>query len=175
MIITVGGQAASGKTTLAKAMAKSLGFRHISAGQVMRAMAAERGLTLLEFSKFAETHSEVDAEIDKRQKTLAAEGDCVVDGRLSRFFLNPDLSIWLIAPQDVRAKRVLGRGEKYPSLESAMGEMVARDESERRRYQSYYGIDICDLNAYDLVINTSRFGIAQMTELSLSAVHSLKG
>ena len=60
MIITVGGQAASGKSTLAKALAERLRYRHISAGHVMREMAAERGTSLVEFSRYAEKHPEVD-------------------------------------------------------------------------------------------------------------------
>ena len=174
MIITVGGQAASGKTTLAKALAERLSFRHVSAGQVMRDMASERGMSLVDFSAYAEKHPEVDREIDERQKEIAKGSDCVVDGRLSRYFLNPDLSIWLIAPADVRAGRIVGRGERYASAKEAREDMILRDDSERRRYMKYYNIDINDLTAYDLVINTGRFGIPKMTDISLAAVKSLK-
>ena len=173
MIVTVGGSAASGKSTLARALAEKLRFRHVSAGQVMRGMAAERKMTLVEFSKYAEDHPEVDREIDGRQRRLAV-GDCVADGRLSRHFLNPDLSIWLTAPLGVRAARVLERGEKYGSVEEAGRDIAERDESERRRYMRFYNIDLDDLSAYDLVINTGRFGIREMTELALRAVKSLK-
>ncbi len=173
MIVTVGGSAASGKSTLAKALADELGFTHLSAGKVMRDMAAEQGLTLLEFSKYAEEHPEVDREIDERQKK-AATGDCVVDGRLSRYFLGPDLSIWLTAPADVRAARVLERGEEYGSVEEAREDILARDGSERRRYLEYYDIDLSDLTAYDLVLNTGTFNIPEMTAVALKAVDSLR-
>jgi len=173
MIVTVGGQAASGKSTLAKALASRLGFGHLSAGQTMRDMAAERGVSLVEFSKYAESHPEVDKEVDERQKR-AAKGDCVVDGRLSRFFLKPDLSVWLVAPADVRARRVLGRGERYSGFESALAELNARDGSERERYLRFYGIDLNDLSVYDVVLNTGRFGIEEMTDVALSAVNSLR-
>lgn len=173
MIVTVGGQAASGKSTLAKALAQRLGFRHLSAGQTMREMARERGAPLIEFSKYAERHPEVDREIDDRQKK-AAKGDCVVDGRLSKYFLDPDLSIWLIAPADVRARRVLGRGEKYPTLGKARTELDVRDASERKRYLKFYKIDLGDLSVYDLVINTGRFDVEAMTVVALAAVDSLR-
>jgi CMP/dCMP kinase len=172
MIVTVGGQAASGKSTLAKALAKELGYKHISAGQVMRDMAAERAQTLVEFSKYAEKHPEIDSEIDERQKKLAT-GDCIVDGRLSRYFLNPDLSIWLIAPAEVRAQRVVGRGEKYSDFNTAKREMMERDGSERKRYKDFYGIDIDDLSKYHLVLDTDIFDVKAMTKVALAAVDSL--
>jgi CMP/dCMP kinase len=173
MIVTVGGQAASGKTTLAKALADRLKFRHISAGQVMRDMAKERGMSLVDFSRYAEEHGEVDREIDERQRKLAV-GDCVVDGRLSRYFLKPDLSFWLIAPSDVRAGRVVKRGEKYSSVGEARGDMDARDESERKRYIEFYKIDLHDLSVYDMVLNTGKFDVRQMTDVALAAVEALK-
>ncbi len=172
MIITVGGQAASGKSTLAKALAEKLGYSHISAGKLMRDMADEHGMTLLEFSKYAEEHPEVDVEIDERQKKLAKD-DCVVDGRLSRYFLDPDLSIWLIAPSATRAERVLGRGEKYKTSKDAEKDIIARDASERTRYLKYYEIDVADLSKYDLVLNTGKFNIPQMTSVAVCAAHSL--
>ncbi|MBD3387907.1 MAG: AAA family ATPase [Candidatus Altiarchaeales archaeon] len=173
MIVTVGGSAASGKSTLAGALAERLGFNHVSAGQVMRDMAAEKGMSLVEFSKYAEEHPEVDREIDMRQKELAV-GDSVVDGRLSRYFLEPDVSIWLTAPVDVRAERVLGRGEKYESVSAARKDIIERDSSERRRYLEFYDIDLDDLSQYDLVLNTGRFNIEQMTSLASAAVDSLR-
>ncbi len=173
MIVTVSGAAASGKSTLAKALAKRLGFKHISAGVLMRQMAEEKGMNLVDFSEYAKSHPEVDHEIDERQKKLAKDNDCVVDGRISRFFLEPDISIWLIAPAKVRANRVLGRGEKYSSEEDAEKDMLARDASETSRYKEFYDIDLEDLSVYDLVISTDRFDIAKMTELAHFAVKLL--
>jgi len=172
MIITVGGQAASGKSTLAKALAKELGFGHVSVGAVMRDMAAERGMSLVEFSRYAEGHPEVDREIDDRQRSLA-KGDSVVDGRLSRHFLDPDLSVWLIAPAKVRAERAVGRGDRYSSVDDAARDIDARDGSERERYRKFYKIDLADLSTYDLVINTGRFGISEMTAIAVDAARSL--
>ncbi|MFH1403072.1 MAG: (d)CMP kinase [Candidatus Altiarchaeota archaeon] len=169
MIVTVGGSAASGKSTLAKRLSEMMGFKHVSAGGIMRSMAVERGMTIIEFSKYAEENPEVDREIDERQKS-GAVGDCVVDGRLSRHFLNPDLSIWLTAPIEERARRVMQRGEEYGDVEEAARDIRLREESELKRYMEFYGIDLSDLAQYDLIINTGKFNIAEMTELSLMAV-----
>ncbi|MFC2162233.1 (d)CMP kinase [Candidatus Altiarchaeota archaeon] len=171
MIVTCGGEPASGKSTLAKNLAGELGFKHVSAGQVMREMAAERGLDILEFSKLAESDPSIDKLIDERQKEEAS-GDCVVDGRLSRYFLDPDVSIWLTCPLKERASRALGRGESHASLDDAVDALSVREDSEVARYREYYGIDLRDLRVYDLVLNTGLFGKKQMTELALFAIRA---
>ena len=51
MKITISGLPGSGTTTVAKLLAERLGYKLISAGDVFRKLAMERGMTLEEFSK----------------------------------------------------------------------------------------------------------------------------
>ena len=93
MIITIGGLAGTGTTTTAELLSKKLDIPYISAGFVFREMAAERGMSVLEFSEFAEGNDDIDKEIDKRQALKAKEADnLIIEGRLSAFFVdNADL------------------------------------------------------------------------------------
>ena len=170
MIITIGGSIASGKTTLAKELSKQLGFKHISAGGIMRDMAEEQGMSLSEFSKYAEKNFEIDREVDKRQKELV-KGDCVVDGRLSSHFLDSNLKIWLISPLDVRAQRLAKR--EGCSSDEALNEIVLREKSEQKRYKKLYNIDLNGLEKYDLILNTARWDIKGMTKVVSLAISSL--
>lgn len=175
MIIAVGGSAASGKSTLARALAERLGYTHLSAGAIMREMAAERNVSLLEFSKLAEHDDAIDREIDERQKREAAKGDCVVDGRLSAHMLPAaDLKVYLTAPLTTRAARVAERDSKeVSSVEEAQNAIVAREKSERKRYREIYGIDLADTSIYDLTINTQKWGITETQDLVANAVDLL--
>ena len=71
MIITIGGTAGSGTTTAAKVLSEKLNIPFVSAGGIFREMAAERGMTPVEFGKFAENNTDIDKEIDNRQAKLA--------------------------------------------------------------------------------------------------------
>jgi len=170
MIITIGGSICSGKTTLARELAKRFNLKHISAGSIMREMAKKRGMSLLEFSRYAESNPEVDLEIDRRQKELAT-GNCVVDGRLSAHFLDSDLKIWLDAPLNVRVERLSERDKK--SGEDAKRSIIEREDSERKRYMEIYGINLRDISTYDLIINTAKFDIKTMTELVSIAIRNI--
>lgn len=170
MIITIGGSICAGKTTLARELANKFGLKHISAGVIMREMARERGVSLLEFSRYAESNPGVDREIDVKQRELA-KGDCVVDGRLSAHFLDSDLRIWLDAPLDIRVGRLSERDGK--PVGDARKSLIARENSERGRYMKIYGIDLDDMHIYDLILNTAKFDIKTMVEIISLAIENL--
>jgi cytidylate kinase len=170
VIITIGGSICSGKTTLARELAKKFNLKHVSAGFIMREMAEEKGMSLIEFSKYAESNPEVDREIDRRQREMAA-GDCVVDGRLSAHLIDSDLRIWLDAPLDVRIERLSGRDRK--TREAARKNMMERENSEMKRYMKIYGIDLKDRSIYDLVINTAKFNIKTVMEIVSPSIESI--
>lgn len=172
MIVTVGGSAASGKSTLAGNLARKLGFKHVSAGAIMREMASLRKQTLMEFSLYAEGHPEVDVEIDRRQRRLA-RGNCVVDGRLSAHFIKADLSVWLTAPLEVRARRIWRR-DGFRTLRDAIRHVERREASERRRYRRVYGIDHPDFSVYDLMLDTGTFGVDETLDVVAKAVEVLQ-
>ena len=78
MIITLGGLAGTGTTTTAELLSEKLDIPYISAGYVFRQMASERGMSVLEFSEFAEGNDDIDKEIDKRQAELAKSSDNLI-------------------------------------------------------------------------------------------------
>jgi cytidylate kinase len=152
--VTISGPPGSGTTTLAHSIAEKHHFELISAGEVFRDLARERGLSVAEFSELAEKDVTIDALIDVRQKEMAKEKDnIVVEGRLSGWMVEEaDLRIWLTAPIACRAKRIATRDgmDEY----TARDVTLAREESERKRYRNYYKIEIDDLTPYHLAMNS---------------------
>jgi cytidylate kinase len=177
MIITIGGLPGTGTTTMAKKIAEKYNLRHVCAGFIFRDMAKEMGMDLAEFSKYAEENEEVDKEIDRRQVEMAKEGNIVLEGRLAAWMLiknniKIDLAIWLKAPPMVRAERISIRENE--DVEEAMRKMLEREQSEKKRYKEIYNIDIDDLSIYDLVIDTSKWGIDGVFNIICTAIDNLK-
>ncbi len=170
MILTVGGPIGSGKTTVASAVAKRFGLRHISAGVIFREMARQRGLSLEDFSKLAESDDSFDQMVDARQKELASGGSAIVDGRLSGRFIEDDIKIWLTAPFELRAQRIAKR--EGVDLSKAASDMQKREKSEATRYKKIYNIDIYDISHYDVVLNTALWsaeGVIEIIETLIEA------
>ena len=173
MRVTVSGLPGSGTTTLAEALSSRFDLEHVSSGDVFRAMADERGVSLAEFGRIAEEDPEIDREIDERQREIARDrDDLVMEGRLSGWMVeDPDLRVWLSAPVEVRAERVADREEQ--TVEEARAEIEDRENSEAKRYREIHGIDIGDLSVYDLVIDTSRWDEEGVAAVATTAVENL--
>ncbi|ALT69427.1 (d)CMP kinase [Methanobrevibacter millerae] len=169
MIITLGGLAGTGTTTTAELLSEKLDIPYISAGYVFRQMASERGMSVLEFSEFAEGNDDIDKEIDKRQAELAKSSDnLIVEGRLSAYFVEADLKLWLVTPFDVRSQRIAERESK--SVDVASEEIIVREESEALRYMDIHNIDIKNMDIYDLIINTGTFNPEEVSEIILTTL-----
>ncbi len=169
MEITISGKAGSGKSTVARLLSKKLNLKHYSIGDLMRAMAAKRGVSLMKFNRLAESDKSIDLQLDEKLKALGkTKDDFVVDGRLTAFFIpHADVKIFLKADDNVRAERILNdrrQQEKSSSLKETIKNIKKREESEKKRYQKYYGINYLNKKLYDYVIDTSNMTPKQVVE-----------
>ncbi|MEM3141651.1 MAG: AAA family ATPase [Zestosphaera sp.] len=170
LVVAVSGMPGSGKSTLAKKIAEWLGLRMVSAGSLFRSLATQKGLTLSELSRIAEEDPSIDKMIDEMSLSEASKGCVVIDAHIAGWILKnvAHFRIYLTAPEDVRAKSIAERDGK--SYEDALRELRMREESERRRFKTYYDIDIRDLRSFDLVINTASFNAEEVFEISKKAI-----
>ncbi|WP_298521061.1 (d)CMP kinase [uncultured Methanobrevibacter sp.] len=170
MIITIGGLAGTGTTTLAEKLSEKLDIHYISAGFIFREMAAEKGMSVLEFSEFAEGNDDIDKEIDKRQAEKAKSAEnLIIEGRLSAYFVdNADLRLWLVTPFDVRSGRIAQREDK--TVDVAKSEIITREKSEALRYKEIHNIDISNMDIYDLIINTDSFDPESISEIIIQTL-----
>jgi predicted cytidylate kinase len=154
--VAIAGLPGSGKTTAARMVAERLGVRLVSAGALFRGMAAERGLTLEEFSALAERDGKIDRMLDEAMADEARRGQVVLEGRLTAWVCAqasvPAFKVRLDAAPLVRAERIARR--EGIQVEEALRANELREGSERLRYRTIYGVDLEDATHYDLVLST---------------------
>ncbi len=169
MIITVSGNPGSGKSSVSRLLAKKLGFRHYSVGDLMRTLAKRRGISLLDISRKAEKDRSIDIELDKMQTDLGKKQDnFIIDSRLGFHFISHSVKVFLEVRDEVAAERIfkdLKRDEREnTSLEKTLENIKRRKKSERLRYRRYYSLDCYNKKQYDLILDTTHLSIEQVVE-----------
>jgi cytidylate kinase len=151
--IAVSGKSGCGNTTVSRLLAERLGVRLIN--YTFHTMAEERGMSFEELCLLAETDSQYDRHLDRRQVELAMEGSCVLASRLAIWLLEEaDLSVYLYASAQARAKRI-ARREGIP-LPQSVRDIEARDDRDRNRYLKLYDIDIDRYEFARLIVDTEQ-------------------
>ena len=178
IIILISGPHGTGKTTIARALAKRFNLRYISAGEIFRKKAKELGYNLIEFTKYVEKHPEIDYEIDNTIKAELEKGDAVLDSQLAYFFakfLDDDkfikISIMIYADLETRVKRVMKR--ENIDYHTARENVLAREQSEQNRFKRLYNVDLWAIDDFDAIINTTNLDENSAIELCELIVEKL--
>ncbi len=156
MLVTISGVPGSGKTTVARLLARRLELPHIYAGDLYRAEAKRRAMTLEEFNRESERDHSIDRKLDDEMAAHARRGNCILEGRLAGYLAAADgvdaFKVWLTASDEVRARRVAQR--ENGDWRRVEEENRARHESDARRYREIYGFNLADTEVYDLVLSS---------------------
>jgi cytidylate kinase len=185
MIITISGLPGSGKSSVARLLAKRLKMKRYYMGEMRREIARKRGITLEELNRLGEKEEWTDKEVDDYQKELGKKEDnFIIEGRTS-FFMIPD-SVKIFLDVDIRtgAERIFRVIEKEGSERRNEGDFKTVDEAERairerirsdrKRYEKYYGIDFLDKSHYDIVIDTTNLRVEQVVNKIIKMMGKIK-
>lgn len=157
--ISLAGDLGSGKTTVGEILSQKYGLEKVSIGVIHRNLAKEYGMDVTEFNVYMETHPEIDEMLDNRLKAYEnKDGKFLFDSRLAWHFVPSSFSVYMKVSLETSAKRIINAGrstEQYSSIEDAVAKLTERRASERLRYSTFYGVDIMDMNNYDLVVDTN--------------------
>ena len=163
MHITLTGNLGSGKSTISRILEEKYGYEIFSTGKVIRKIALEHNVAVLEMNKIMEADHQYDHMIDDTTARISKENpdkDILFDSRLAWNFVEKSFKVFLSASVDVAAKRVMqdekrGKVEVYASLEEAKQKLTDRVITEDRRYRDIYGIEYLNPLNYNLVLDST--------------------
>ena len=163
MHVTLTGNLGSGKSTLSKILEAEYGYEIFSTGKVIRQIADEQGVSVLEMNKLMEKDHKYDHMIDDTTARISREQKdkkILFDSRLAWNFVEESFKVFLSVSLPVAASRVLadasrGAVESYASVEECMASLKERAATEDRRYKEIYGIEYFNYSNYNLVLDSS--------------------
>ncbi len=169
MRITIAGTPGSGKSTVAKEVASKLGLKHYSVGDFMRFIAKKRNVSLLELNKLAENDGGwIDQELDDMQVRIGKTDNFVIDSRLGFHFIPDSIKVFLRCSDSVAAKRVYthlrDEERENTTLSQTLSNVKRRKLSEKKRYETYYHLNITKTDMFDLIIDTTELKPEQVAK-----------
>ncbi|MDR0815071.1 MAG: cytidylate kinase family protein [Bacteroidales bacterium] len=172
-MISITGDLGSGKSTVSDILCKELKYGYVYTGAIQRKIAEKYGMTTTELNKYAETHPEIDEEIDSTFRSLNDATDLIVDSRLAWFFIPKSFKLFLKTNLMVAADRICKdkqrKNESYLSVDEAAKQMTERKTSENKRYMELYGADCTNMRLFDLIVDTSFISPAKVAEIILKS------
>ncbi len=174
-LITIAGSLGSGKSSTAKEVAKILGYRHFSSGDLFRKMAAERGESVEATNLSAEAQRDIDYEVDRLLQEMGkSESKLVIDSRMAWHWMPDSFKVFLSLGIDHAAQRIFNDvrekrrvSEDADSLEEVRASIERRFASEQKRYMALYGVDPTDPKNFDLIIDTKENDLENVIRILL--------
>ncbi len=177
--ISLAGDLGSGKSTVGAILKEKFGAEIVSIGRLQRSMAAEMGMDTCEFNRYQETHPEFDKILDTRLSSYESLcGNFIFDSRMAWHFVPSAFSVYLKCDIGEAAKRVAKAGrsdERYSDEKEAADKLLLRREREKKRYADFYGVDITDMNNYDLVVDTTDKSVEEVAEAIIDGYKEKRG
>ncbi|MEK7613605.1 MAG: (d)CMP kinase [Patescibacteria group bacterium] len=181
-IITIAGAVGSGKSTTAKRVAELLAYKHFSSGDLFRAIARDRGLSVEALNLTAEEQTEIDHQVDELLKKMGRDDNhLVIDSRLAFHWMPQSFKVYLSLNPDTAAERIFhhlqteGRvSQTASSVEEVRQNIATRVESEKKRYKNLYAVDVTDTTPFNLVIDTKENTLDRVVETIISSYQDWK-
>lgn len=182
--IVISGWPAVGKTTLATALAKELGYRQYNGGDVLKLLASEKGYSVSgddwwdtdeakNFMEERESNPYFDIEVDRKLVEIVRHGDVIVTSYTLPWLVPESIKIWLKGSRSNRIRRMAKRDNL--NVKRAKEIILQRDENNVRIYHNLYGYEFGkDLTVFDFVLDTDLLDLDSLISISKHIVKNLR-
>ncbi len=175
MVLCISGMAGTGKSTLAKKLAKKYNLKYYSGGDALKDLAKEEGYDIsvagwwesaigLQFLQTRLSDPKFDRAVDDKLLSYADQGNVLLDSWTMPWLLKGGYKIWLEASFERRAARVAERdGMTY---EEALKMLDEKESRTKAIYKSLYGFTLGeDLTPFDFVLDTDNLNANEVYEV----------
>jgi cytidylate kinase len=105
---------------------------------------------------------------------LGVHGECIIVGRGCAFILPPETTLRVRLVGTVKERTVVLANQLGISAREAAHKLRTLDRERSDFVQDLFSRDPADPRNYDLVLNTSRFSVAEVAELIAGVVHRMQ-
>jgi len=175
IVVCISGMAGTGKSTLAKKLAKKYKLRYYSGGDALKALAKDEGYNSssggwwespegLSFLEKREENLEFDKAVDNKLLEYAQQGHVLLDSWTMPWLLKTGFKIWLVASIKKRAERIAKR-DKIP-IKEALKVLKEKEARTKNIYKKLYGFRLGeDFEPFNLVLDTDNLNAGEVFQV----------
>ena len=165
VVLCISGMAGSGKSTVARRIAKKYGLKYYSGGDALKALAKEEGYEFLEhgwwetpegmlFLERRGKDPKFDKAVDQKLLELAKQGNVVLDSWTMPWLIEKAFKVWLEASPQKRAERIARRDRMH--LKEAVSALTNKEKRTKEIYEELYGFSLGeDFAPFHLILDTT--------------------
>jgi len=180
VVICVGGMAGSGKSTVARKLAKRYGLKYVSGGDALRVIAVEKGYAAsrrgwwegrdgMRFLKERGRDERFDEEVDRKLLELARHGNVILDSWTMPWLVEDGFKIWLETSPEKRAKRIAGRDKI--GYEEALNALKQKEKYTKTIYEKLYGFCLGeDFAPFNFILDTENMNSAEVFKVICTVI-----
>ncbi len=184
-VITISRESGSGGGTIAKLLAKALGY-HLVDDAVLKSLLMQYGMADFDQvynaapglpARLVGRRGDVTDMLNRVLEAIAHHGDAVILGRGGYAALRgvaDVLNVRIQAPLSVRAQAIVERGQ-VPDLDAARELATGRDKRRATFVKLSYGLAWDTTHDFDLVLDTAKLSVESSCALLARAALALRG
>lgn len=184
LTVIFSGMAGSGKSSLAKRIAKKYGLKYVAGGDILKEMAKREGYSTggnnwwetpegIRFLSERKKNPDFDRELDKIMLKKAEQGGFALTSWAIPWLGARGIKVWVEASREVRAKRIAGRDRTAP--DEALKYVTVRDAENIALYKKIYGHTLgSDLDVFDLVLDANKKSADELADEVAQFIDSVK-
>jgi len=183
LVICVSGMAGTGKSTVAKKLAKRYGLRYYSGGDALKELAVEEGYDAskigfwespvgIAFLKQRENDPKFDKTVDQKLLEQAKRGNVLLDSWAMPWLVKEGFKIWLMASIEKRAERVAKRDNL--TVEKALEMLEEKESRTKAIFEKLYGFKLDeDFKPFHLVLDTDNMNADEVYSVLCDVVDNM--
>ena len=183
IVVCISGMAGTGKSTLAKKLAKKYKLRYYSGGDALKELAKIEGYDSssrgwwesregLSFLEKREKNLEFDKAVDDKLLEYAQQGHVLLDSWTMPWLLKTGFKIWLVASIEKRAERIAKRDKI--SIKEALQVLKEKEARTKAIYKKLYGFRLGeDLQPFNLVLDTDSLNATEVFKVLCMVMDSV--
>jgi cytidylate kinase len=183
IVVCISGMAGTGKSTLAKKLARKYKLKYYSGGDALKELARDEGYNPssrgwwespkgLSFLEKREKNLKFDKAVDAKLLKYTQQENVLLDSWAMPWLLKTGFKIWLVASEEKRAERIAKRDKI--AVKEALQVLKEKEARTKAIYKKLYGFRLGeDFEPFNLVLDTANLDAEEVFQVLCMVIENV--